>query len=72
VETRQTSRGDVYKVYLETGEMLTAWPSLEGVGILSPGYYGEFNCTVKDGGKYGPEYTIKDFTEVLQGEEIPF
>jgi len=72
VETRQTSKGDVYKVYLETGEMLTAWPNLEGVGILSPGYYGEFNCTVKDGGKYGPEYTIKDFTEVLQGEEIPF
>jgi len=72
VETRQTSRGDVYKVYLETGEMLTAWPNLEGVGILSPGYYGEFNCTVKDGGKFGPEYTIKDFTEVLQGEEIPF
>lgn len=67
--------GFVYKIQLEDGPKLTGWGDLPGVAMIAQGKCYEFRCTLKEG-KYGPEHTIKDFSEAAAangtGEDIPF
>jgi hypothetical protein len=68
--------GFVHKIQLEDTDMkLTAWEDLEGRDLIAVGKTYTFYGVQKDG-KYGPEFTIKDFHEAAAteaaGGDIPF
>ena len=68
--------GFVHKIKLEDTDMkLTAWDDLEGRDLIAVGKTYTFYGIQKDG-KYGPEFTVRDFEETAPapavGEDIPF
>ena len=68
--------GYVLKIVLEDTDMkLTAWEEVQGRELIAVGKSYTFVGTQKVG-KYGPEFTVKDFHEAAAteaaGEEIPF
>ena len=78
VYEKPTKTGVIYKIKLEDGPDLKAWPDLKGVGFISIGHRYEFKCEVKESA-YGVENTIREFEVAAPsgsvgeaGEEIPF
>jgi hypothetical protein len=68
--------GYVLKIVLEDTDMkLTAWEEVQGRELIAVGKAYRFQGVQKIG-KYGPEFTIKDFHEAAAteaaGEDIPF
>lgn len=68
--------GYVLKIVLEDTDMkLTAWEEVQGRELIAVGKAYRFQGVQKVG-KYGPEFTIKDFHEAAAteaaGEDIPF
>jgi hypothetical protein len=68
--------GFVHKIKLEDTDMkLTAWEDLEGRELIAVGKTYTFYGVQKDG-KYGPDFTVRDFEETAPsaavGEDIPF